>query len=175
MLRCILDWSDRDPKPPDLRLLQAESCRRILPRTGGRDGGDIPFDVYRIKTRITQSGAPLEVGQYVDKRDRESRAKRWERLGRRSCLPGKPVRPSGRGRGPAAPVVRKFRDELFTEIFPGRVEVPKTLVYAEDDPHADDLVQIIREEFGERETTSARRSPTERREFLPSSSFVIFG
>ena len=45
-------------------------------------------------------------------------------------------------------VVRTFRDRLFTEIFPGRTEVPKTLVFAKNDLHADDIVQIIREEFG---------------------------
>ena len=45
-------------------------------------------------------------------------------------------------------VVRTFRDRLFTEIFPGRTEVPKTLVFAKDDNHADDIVQIVREEFG---------------------------
>jgi type I restriction enzyme R subunit len=37
---------------------------------------------------------------------------------------------------------------LFTEIFPGRSEVPKTLIFAKDDSHADDIVQIVREEFG---------------------------
>jgi len=45
-------------------------------------------------------------------------------------------------------VIREFRDKLFTEIFPGRTEVPKTLVFARDDSHADDIVQIVREEFG---------------------------
>jgi type I restriction enzyme R subunit len=45
-------------------------------------------------------------------------------------------------------VVKTFRDRLFTEIFPGRTEVPKTLVFAKDDSHADDIVQIVREEFG---------------------------
>ena len=37
---------------------------------------------------------------------------------------------------------------LFTEIFPGRTEVPKTIIFAKDDSHADDIVRIVREEFG---------------------------
>ena len=32
-------------------------------------------------------------------------------------------------------------------MFPGRTEVPKTLIFAKDDTHADDIVQIVREEF----------------------------
>ncbi|GAG55919.1 unnamed protein product, partial [marine sediment metagenome] len=44
-------------------------------------------------------------------------------------------------------VIRTFRDKLFTEIFPGRTEVPKTLIFAKDDSHAEDIVKIVREEF----------------------------
>ena len=56
-------------------------------------------------------------------------------------------------------VVRTFRDKLFTEIFPGRTEVPKTLIFAKDDSHAEDIVEIVREEFG-KGNEFARRSPT---------------
>ena len=45
-------------------------------------------------------------------------------------------------------VIRTFRDRLPTEIFPGRTEVPKTLVFAKTDNHAEDIVNVIREEFG---------------------------
>jgi len=45
-------------------------------------------------------------------------------------------------------IIKTFKDRLFTEIFPGRTEVPKTLIFAKDDSHADDIVQIVREEFG---------------------------
>ncbi len=45
-------------------------------------------------------------------------------------------------------IIRTFNERLFTEIFPGRTEVPKTLIFAKDDSHADDIVQIVREEFG---------------------------
>ena len=45
-------------------------------------------------------------------------------------------------------VIRTFRDRLFTEIFPGRTEVPKTLVFTKDDSHAEDVTRILREEFG---------------------------
>jgi type I restriction enzyme R subunit len=45
-------------------------------------------------------------------------------------------------------VITAFKDRLFTELFPGRTTVPKTLIFAKDDSHADDIVQMVREVFG---------------------------
>jgi hypothetical protein len=45
-------------------------------------------------------------------------------------------------------VIRTFKENLFTDLFPGRTEVPKTLIFAKDDSHAEDIVHIVREEFG---------------------------
>src|SRR5262249_3991255 len=44
-------------------------------------------------------------------------------------------------------VICTFRDKLPTELFPGRSEVPKTLIFAKDDNHAEEIVRIVREEF----------------------------
>ena len=44
-------------------------------------------------------------------------------------------------------VVRTFKDKLFTDLFPGRQTVPKTLIFAKNDLHAEDIVRIVREEF----------------------------
>ncbi len=44
-------------------------------------------------------------------------------------------------------VIQTFRDRLFTEVFPGRSDVPKTIIFAKDDSHADDIVRIVRQEF----------------------------
>ena len=45
-------------------------------------------------------------------------------------------------------VIQTFRGKLFTKIFPGRKQVPKTLIFAKDDSHAEDILRIIHEEFG---------------------------
>ena len=45
-------------------------------------------------------------------------------------------------------IIRTFKEKLPTEIFPGRTEVPKTLIFAKDDAHAEEIVHIVREEFG---------------------------
>ena len=42
-----------------------------------------------------------------------------------------------------------FKESLHTILFPHRKEVPKTLIFAKTDSHADDIIQIVREEFGE--------------------------
>ena len=44
-------------------------------------------------------------------------------------------------------VIQTFKEKL-PEIFPKRAEVPKTLIFARSDAHADDIVQVVREEFG---------------------------
>src|SRR5258708_4348293 len=46
------------------------------------DRVNVDFDVYRIRTRITGQGSTVEAGPYevVGKRDRSTRALRWEKL-----------------------------------------------------------------------------------------------
>jgi len=112
------------------------------------DGVNVGYDVYRIRTRITEQGSKVEAGFFVDKRDKQTREVRWEQLDEDLIYT-----PSQLDRDVVAvdqirTVIRTFRDKLFTEIFPGRTEVPKTLIFAKDDSHAEDIVQIVRDEFG---------------------------
>jgi type I restriction enzyme, R subunit len=111
------------------------------------DNVNVPYDVYKIDTEITTAGARVEKGFYVDKRDRLTRKVRWEQLDEDLAY-----QPNELDRAVVAPdqirtVIRTFRDRLFTEIFPSRTTVPKTLIFAKDDSHADDIVKIVREEF----------------------------
>jgi type I restriction enzyme R subunit len=112
------------------------------------DGVNVNYDVYKIDTEITKRGGKVEKGFYVDKRDRLTRKVRWEQLdddlGYQAAELDRAVVASDQIRT----VIRTFRDRLFSEIFPGRSTVPKTLIFAKDDSHAEDIVQIVREEFG---------------------------
>ena len=112
------------------------------------DGVNVPYEVYRIKTEITEKGSKVEAGYYIDKRDKLTRKVRWEQLDEDI-----EYSPNQLDRDVVAPdqirtVIRIFKEKLFTEIFPGRTEVPKTLIFAKDDSHAEDIVHIVREEFG---------------------------
>ncbi|TAJ25313.1 MAG: DEAD/DEAH box helicase, partial [Nitrospirae bacterium] len=112
------------------------------------DGVNVNYDVYRIRTAITAAGSKVDAGFYVEKRDRETRATRWEQLSDDFSYD-----PDQLDRDVVAPdqirtIVKAFKDKLFTDIFPGRTEVPKTLIFAKDDAHAENIVEILREEFG---------------------------
>ena len=112
------------------------------------DGVNVGYEVYRIKTRITEEGSTVEAGNYVDRRDRETRRTRWERLDDDLEYGASRLDRDVVSKDQIRTVTRTFRDRLFTDIFPGRKEVPKTLVFAKDDSHAEDIVHICREEFG---------------------------
>ena len=112
------------------------------------DKVNVDFDVYKIDTKITKEGGLAQAGTTVDKRDRKSRRVRWEELEEDLNYTPTDIDKAVVVPDQIRTVVRTFRDKLFTEIFPGRIEVPKTLVFAKDDSHAEDIVRIMREEFG---------------------------
>jgi type I restriction enzyme R subunit len=84
----------------------------------------------------------------VDRRDRLTRQVRWEQLDEDFTYDPSQLDRAVVSDSQIRTVVRAFRDRLFTELFPGRAEVPKTLIFAKDDSHAEDIVRIVREEFG---------------------------
>ena len=112
------------------------------------DKVNVEYTVYRIRTRITEQGSSIEAGLFVDYRDRRTRAVRWEQLEDDVTYAPQVLDRDVVAVDQIRTVIRTYRDRLYTEIFPGRTDVPKTLIYAKDDSHADDIVRIVREEFG---------------------------
>jgi type I restriction enzyme R subunit len=113
------------------------------------DQVNVDFEVYRIRTRIGTSGSVVEADgeTVVQFRDRLSGQTRLVALEDDYVYDAKQLDRDVVAEDQLRTVVRLFRDRLFTEIFPGRREVPKTLVFAKDDAHADRIVQAFREEF----------------------------
>lgn len=112
------------------------------------DGVNVGEDIFLIETQVSKQGGTI-LKQMVEYRNRMSREKRWAQLDedvdyRPSQLDRDIVNPSQ-----IRTVIRAFRDNLYTTLFPRRREVPKTLIFAKSDSHADDIIQIVREEFGE--------------------------
>lgn len=115
------------------------------------DDVNVGEDIFLIETEVTRNGAFL-MKQLIEYRDRLSRAKRWQQMdededysgSNKNKLDKDIVNPSQ-----IRTVIRSFKENLFTTLFPRRKEVPKTLIFAKTDSHADDIVQIVREEFGE--------------------------
>ena len=112
------------------------------------DGVNVGNEVYVIDTERTQQGGQLKALQPVEKRERLTRRKRWEIQDEDVTYAAQELDHAVVNPDQIRTVVRTFRDKL-PEIFPGRAEVPKTLVFAKTDSHADDIIQTVREEFAQ--------------------------
>src|SRR5680860_1137649 len=111
------------------------------------DGVNVGNEIYVIETERTKQGAILKTDQQVERRERLTRRKRWERQDEDEAYSARQLDRKFVNPDQIRTVIRTFRDKL-SEIFPGRAEVPKTLIFAKTDSHADDIIQIVREEFG---------------------------
>jgi type I restriction enzyme R subunit len=120
------------------------------------DAVNVDFDVYRIRTEISEGGSTVEAGIWTHFRDRKTRARRWQQLDEDVTYGAEALDRAVVAQDQIRTVLETFRDRLFTEIFPGRTEVPKTLIFAKDDSHADDIVQIARDVFGKGDDFAAK-------------------
>ena len=112
------------------------------------DGVNVNYDVYRITTEVTEQGARVDKGYWLETQDKATRRKTAWQLD-----DDFEYRPEELDRAVQTPdqirtVVRTLRDRWQADLFPQRSELPKTLVFAKDDNHAEKIVEILREEFG---------------------------
>jgi type I restriction enzyme, R subunit len=118
------------------------------------DGVNVGYDIFLIETKITKEGSTLWKGNYVERRERLSRRKRFELLDEDEAYSAKALDRDIINPSQIRTIIRTFKEHL-PEIFPDRFdgndefEVPKTLVFAKTDSHADDIISTIREEFDE--------------------------
>lgn len=119
------------------------------------DGVLVPYNVFTIETEITKNGSVLKsFGEPVDRRERLTRKRFWEHLDEDVEYSGKQLDKDIVNPSTIRTIIRSTKDNL-PAMFPdrrdnnGNFEVPKLLIFAKTDSHAEDIIEIVREEFGE--------------------------
>ncbi|MCE3278111.1 MAG: restriction endonuclease subunit [Bacteroidetes bacterium] len=132
------------------------------------DGVLVPYNVFTVETEITKKGSKIKIGEKVDKRERLTRKKFWEAVDEDIEYTGKQLDKDIVNLSTIRTIIRAVKENL-PAMFPDRVsavghpelvegeagasnqvfEVPKTLIFAKSDSHAEDIIDIVREEFGE--------------------------
>ena len=127
------------------------------------DGVLVPYNVFTIETKITKEGSKIAFGEKVDKRERLTRRKFWESVDEDIEYSGKQLDRDIVNPSTIRTIIKAIKENIpamFPDRFtspssegeePGEVvfEVPKTLIFAKTDSHAEDIIEIVREEFGE--------------------------
>ena len=120
------------------------------------DKVNVGYDIYRIKTELTEQGNTIEAGTAVEIRDRLTKQKRLEVLDSQEEWLAQQLDRSVLAPNQIRTVIQAFKDRCLKECFPHRnwqqdkMEwVPKTLIFAKDDDHCDRVVDAVREVFNE--------------------------
>jgi type I restriction enzyme, R subunit len=133
------------------------------------DGVNVGYEVYRIRTEIGEHGGKVPKGYALPVRDRRTRSERYEELTEDFAYTSQDLDRSVTVPNQIRTVLEAYRDSLFTDLFPGRTEVPKTLIFAKDDHHAEEIVGSCAK-CSAKGMISPRRSPTRSTMPTPSSS-----
>jgi len=125
------------------------------------DGVLVPYNVFTIETKITKDGSRIALGEKVDKRERLTRRKFWETVDEDIEYSGKQLDRDIVNPSTIRTIIRAIKENV-PKMFPdrwaspsalskgeGAFEIPKTLIFAKTDSHAEDIIEIVREEFGE--------------------------
>ena len=111
------------------------------------DDVNVGYYVYKIETEITQSGSHIEAGHYITRRDKETRRLQWDELDTDVEYTENQLDRDFVAEDQIRTVIQTFKEKLSTDLFPSREIVPKTLIFAKDDSHAEDIVRTVREVF----------------------------
>jgi type I restriction enzyme R subunit len=112
------------------------------------EGVNVGFDIYKIRTEVGTQGGTIEAGYQVGHMDRRTRIVRWEELDEDLEYQARQLDRSVVAEDHVRKILQAYRDKLTEELFPERTWVPKTLIFAKDDNHAENLVRHAREVFG---------------------------
>ena len=117
------------------------------------DGVLVPYNVFSIETKIRKNGAAIAMGENVDKRERLTRRKFWEAVDEDIVYSNKQLDKDIVNLDTIRTIIRAIKQNMplmFSDRIDsdGNFEVPKTLIFAKTDSHAEDIIDIVREEFG---------------------------
>lgn len=118
------------------------------------DGVNVPARVYRIKSKITEHGGTINKGDEVVEITRSGKE-----IGSYVATGRIDFAPTQLDRSVIVPdqmrkVLTAYKDSIYTDLYTDRDEIweyiPKTLIFAKDDNHATEIVNVVKEVFADK-------------------------
>lgn len=116
------------------------------------DGVNVPFRVYRIKTQITEHGGALREGTMVAETSRRTGEEDFYEVKGRVDYDSATLDRSVTNPDQIRTVLEAYKRAVYGELYPDREKnwafIPKTLIFAKDDNHATQIVEVAKRVFG---------------------------
>lgn len=118
------------------------------------DGVNVPFRIYDIETRVSAQGGEILGGTEVVEITKKTGEEGTTTLGTTVIYDKGALDKSVINRNQIEEVLSSYRDSIYTDLYPEREEkweyIPKTLIFAKSDKHADEIVKAVEEVFKEK-------------------------
>ena len=115
------------------------------------DGVNVPPRVYRIITDITAHGGTIENGAKITETSKRTGKSETIDAGSSVEYGASELDRSVVNKKQIKEVLMAYKKALYEDLYPSRERkweyIPKTLIFAKSDPHANDIVEIVEEVF----------------------------
>lgn len=113
------------------------------------DGVNVDCGIFRIKTEVSEIGGKIEKGFSVPVRDKRTRKTIYQSIDEYIEYKSEDLDRTVVVPNQIRTIMQCYKDSVFKELFPEREPtwIPKTLIFAKDDNHAEEIVKITKEVF----------------------------
>ena len=115
------------------------------------DGVNVPSRVYRIETEVTEHGGIIEEGSKVVEVSHKTGQTTTYESDNNYGYTSQALDRSVVNRDQIRKVLTAYKEAIYTDLYPEREKkwayVPKTLIFAKDDNHATEIVDVAKEVF----------------------------
>ena len=115
------------------------------------DGVNVPSRVYRIETEVTEYGGTIEEGSEVVEITHKTGATTSFDAENTYIYTAEALDRSVLNRDQIRKVLTAYKEAIYTDLYPEREKnweyVPKTLIFAKDDNHATEIVDVAKDVF----------------------------
>ena len=118
------------------------------------DGVNVPFRIYDIETKRTTQGGEIDKHTSLTEITKKTNKENKFITNQNIIYTNKELDKTVIDRNQIKEVLKAYRDSIYTDLYPDREErweyIPKTLIFAKNDKHADEILTAVKEAFGEK-------------------------
>ena len=157
--KSVLDYFDKacvlgltaTPTPEAFAYFDNNIIEKYTYEDSVLDGVNVPFRIFDIETKRTLQGGEIQEGTEIVEVTKRTGIESIIKPNQNIVYQADDLDKSVIDENQIKKVLSEYRDSIYTDLYPDREPlweyIPKTLIFAKNDKHADEIIKAIKEVF----------------------------